>query len=58
MSIMFRTAAGEFRASALSLKSASADLKRVKQPDKFDDSHALVSMGSGELLDLRTVPLS
>jgi hypothetical protein len=34
-----------------------ADLKGVQQLDKFDDSKALVLMGSGSSLDLRTVPL-
>jgi hypothetical protein len=34
-----------------------ASLKGVQQLDKFDDTNALVLMGSGASLDLRTVPL-
>jgi hypothetical protein len=34
-----------------------ADLKGVQQLDKFDDSKAVVLMGSGPSLDLRTIPL-
>jgi hypothetical protein len=34
-----------------------ADLKGVQHLDKFDDAHALVLMGEGASLDLRTVPL-
>ena len=34
-----------------------ASLKGVQQLDKFDDSSALVLMGDGASLDLRTVPL-
>jgi len=32
-------------------------LKGVQQLDKFDDANAVVLMGSGGSLDLRTVPL-
>jgi hypothetical protein len=34
-----------------------ADLKGVQHLDKYDDSNALVLMGEGASLDLRTVPL-
>jgi hypothetical protein len=34
-----------------------AGLKGVQQLDKFDDANAVVLMGSGGSLDLRTVPL-
>jgi hypothetical protein len=34
-----------------------ASLKGVQQLDKYDDSSALVLMGEGASLDLRTVPL-
>jgi hypothetical protein len=34
-----------------------ADLKGVQQLDKFDNSNAIVLMGEGASLDLRTVPL-
>jgi hypothetical protein len=34
-----------------------ADLKGVQQLDKFDSSNAIVLMGEGASLDLRTVPL-
>jgi hypothetical protein len=34
-----------------------ADLKGVQQLDKFDDSSALVLIGSAGSMDLRTVPL-
>ena len=32
-------------------------LKGVQQLDKFDDGNALILIGSGSSLDLRTVPL-
>jgi hypothetical protein len=34
-----------------------ADLKGVQQLDKFDDASALVLVGSGQSMDLRTIPL-
>jgi hypothetical protein len=34
-----------------------ADLKGVQQLDKFDDANAVVLIGSGASMDLRTVPL-
>jgi hypothetical protein len=34
-----------------------ASLKGVQHLDKFDDTNALVLMGEGASLDLRTVPL-
>jgi hypothetical protein len=34
-----------------------ASLQGVQQLDKFDDSNALVLIGAGSALDLRTVPL-
>ena len=34
-----------------------ANLKGVQHLDKYDDANALVLMGEGASLDLRTVPL-